>query len=147
MQERIVALDIGLKRIGIAVSDPFNSYALPDNAYICVQNLEKDLQNIVQILQEKLATIIVCGLPVNADGTVSVQTMRTQKFIARLKEFIDLPIVTVDERYTTFVAREHLQGNNSKKMRKSGRVDSVAACYILEEYLTQRKKNKKGIKV
>lgn len=143
MQERIVALDIGLKRVGIAVSDPFNSYALPDNAYICTQNLERDLQNIVQIVKEKLATVVVCGLPVNADGTESVQTVRTKKFIERLKEFIDIPIVTVDERYTTFVARESLQVNNSKKTRKSGRVDSVAACYILEEYLNQCKKQKR----
>lgn len=140
MQERVVALDIGKKRIGIAVSDPLNSYALPDNAYICTKNREQDMQSIAKIIQEKLATVVVCGMPVNVDGTESVQTVHTQKFIAKLKEYIHLPIVCVDERYTSFAAKESLQLSNSTKNRKSGKIDSVAACYILEEYLNQRKK-------
>ena len=143
MLERVVALDIGSKRIGIAVSDPFNSYALPDDAYICTKNLEQDIVNIRQILQDKLATIIVCGMPLNVDGTESVQTVRTKKFIEALKKVVNLPIVTVDERYTSISARESLQIQNTQKNRKSGRVDSVAACYILEEYLNQSKKGAK----
>ena len=143
MLERVVALDIGSKRIGIAVSDPFNSYALPDDAYICTKNLEQDIVNIRQILQDKLATIIVCGMPLNVDGTESVQTVRTKKFIEALKKVVNLPIVTVDERYTSISARESLQMQNTQKNRKSGRVDSVAACYILEEYLNQSKKGAK----
>ena len=141
MQERFVALDIGSKRIGIAVSDPFNSYALPDDAYICTKNLEQDIQNIVKIVQEKLATTVICGLPVNTDGTESIQTKRTQKFIDALQNHLQLSIETVDERYTSFAARESLQLSNSKKNRKTGKVDSVAACYILEEYLSQRQKS------
>lgn len=143
MQERVVALDIGSKRIGIAVSDPFNSYALPDDAYICTKNLEQDILNIRQILQDKLATTIVCGMPLNVDGTESIQTVRTKKFIEALKKVVNLPIVTVDERYTSISARESLQMQNTQKNRKSGRVDSVAACYILEEYLNQSKKGAK----
>lgn len=138
MQKRIVALDIGSKRIGIAVSDPFNQYALPDNAYICTKNLEQDIQNILKILQDKLATLVVCGLPVNADGTASIQTVRTEKFIQALQKATEIPIQTVDERYTSIAARERLAETGSKKNRKSGRVDSVAACYILEEYLNKK---------
>lgn len=141
MQRRIVALDIGSKRIGIAVSDPFNQYALPDNAYICTKNLEQDIQNILKIIQDKLATVIVCGLPVNADGTPSVQTVRTQKFIQALQNATDIPVQTVDERYTSIEAKERLTETGGKKNRKSGRIDSVAACSILEEYLHRKVKN------
>ena len=144
MQKRIVALDIGLKRIGVAVSDPFNSYALPDNAYICTQKLQQDIENILQIIKDKMATEIVCGLPINADGSESIQTTRTKRFLEALRQSTHLPVYTVDERYTSLEAKERLGGCGAKKKgqkeRQSGKVDSVAACCILEEYLNQSKR-------
>ena len=95
--ERFLALDIGDKRIGIAVSDPFNTYALPLKTYFR-KNLRTDIPEIVKIIKEKEITTIVCGLPVNFDGSPSIQTTKTAYFIDRLRENVDIPVITVDER-------------------------------------------------
>ena len=78
--ERYVAFDIGDKRIGVAISDPFNTYALPSSTYFR-KGFKEDISALIKIASEKGATVIVCGLPVNFDGTEAVQTVRTQKFI------------------------------------------------------------------
>ena len=69
--ERYVAFDIGDKRIGVAVSDPFNTYALPSFTYFR-KGFSEDVDAVAQIAAEKGATLIVCGLPVNFDGTEAV---------------------------------------------------------------------------
>ncbi|MGN1234370.1 MAG: Holliday junction resolvase RuvX [Christensenellaceae bacterium] len=139
MEKRIIALDIGEKRIGVAVTDPFNEYALPSETYWRTGSWETDLASIVKIIEEKGVGTIVCGLPLNADGTESVQTVRTQKFIDALRERTTLPIVTEDERYTTLQARQvQIAGGVKRKNRKNS-IDSIAASYILENYLANRK--------
>ena len=92
-----MCLDIGDKRIGIAVSDPFNSYSLPVGTYHR-KNLKTDLQKIASYVKEKSATALVCGLPVNFDGTDSIQTQKARFFIEKLKELLNVQIYTVDER-------------------------------------------------
>jgi hypothetical protein len=69
--KRIVALDIGDKRIGVAVSDPFNEYAMPSETFFRTGDFERDLTGIVEIVNAKGAGTIVCGMPVNFDGTES----------------------------------------------------------------------------
>ena len=103
--ERFLCLDIGDKRIGIAVSDPFNTYSLPVETY-ARKNLRIDLQKIQTLVKEKGATALVCGLPVNFDGTPSIQTNRAQYFIDKLKELLSIEIFTVDERCTTCEAED-----------------------------------------
>ena len=105
--ERFMSLDLGDKRIGVAVSDPFNTYALPLETYHR-QNLKKDLEYVLAVAKEKRITTIVCGLPVNFDGTESVQTGRAQYFIDRLREQTTIPVVTADERCTTMEAHRTL---------------------------------------
>lgn len=139
MEKRIIALDIGEKRIGVAVTDPFNEYALPSETYWRTGSWEADLASIVKIIEEKGVGTIVCGLPLNADGTESIQTVRTQRFIDALRERTTLPIVTEDERYTTLQARQvQIAGGVKRKNRKNS-IDSIAASYILENYLANRK--------
>ena len=74
--ERYVAFDIGDKRIGVAVSAPFNTYALPSITYFR-KNLKTDLQALADIVKEKGATAVICGLPVNFDGSDALQTRKT----------------------------------------------------------------------
>lgn len=142
MEKRIVAFDIGDKRVGIAVSDPFNGYAMPARTYFRTGDLAKDVSALVRFAEEEGAGRIVCGLPLNADGTESVQTRKTRRFIEALKKATRLPVFEEDERFTTREARGDLAalGVSAKKDKKHKAVDSLAAAYILESYLAKIKK-------
>ena len=144
--DRFLCLDIGDKRIGVAVSDPFNSYALPVKTYVR-KNLKEDLRAVSELVKEKYITAVVCGLPVNFDGKETTQTKKVAYFIERLKETLIIPVIAVDERCTTCEAEELLikQGKSIKE-RKSC-VDSLAATSILEGFLSDfnnKKRNNKG---
>ena len=145
IQKRAIAFDIGNKRIGVAVSDPFNEYAMPCETYTRTGDLERDAEALVKIALGRSVSVIVCGMPVNFDGTESVQTVRTQRFIDALKSKTDLPIVLEDERFTTMQAREtQIMGGVKREDRKKT-IDSIAASYILESYLSKEKqRNKKA---
>lgn len=137
--KRIVAFDIGDKRIGVAVTDPFNEYALPSNTYWRVGRFEEDVYAVLRIATEKDAGAIVCGLPLNFDGTESVQTVKTMKFIEAMRAKTDIPIYTEDERFTTMQAHEVQRVGGVKRKDRKNSVDSIAASYILENYLMTRK--------
>jgi putative Holliday junction resolvase len=138
--ERFLCLDIGDKRIGVAVSDPFNSYSLPVETYHR-KNLKTDLMKIVGYIKEKGATALVCGLPVNFDGSPSIQTEKALFFIERIKEQVSVEVFTVDERCTTCEAEETLieQGKSREERKKF--VDSLAAASILQGFLNEKNKN------
>lgn len=139
--ERYICLDIGDKRIGIAVSDPFNSYALPVETYTR-KNAAADVERIKRYVQEKGATAVVCGVPLNFDGSQSAQTDKTRAFIARLKD-AGLTVCEEDERCSTSAAEEVLifQGKSREERKKT--VDSLAAAEILQGYLNRLNKDKK----
>lgn len=139
--ERFLCLDIGDKRIGIAVSDPFNTYALPVTTYNR-KNLKTDLGSIAKFYKEKCATAIVCGLPVNFDGTPSVQTQKAQFFIDKLKQELNTEVFTVDERCTSVEAEETLIAQGKSRQERKLFVDSLAAASILEGFLADYNKNK-----
>ena len=140
--ERFVCLDIGDKRIGIAVSDPFNGYALPVNTYHR-NNLKTDLDYMSALAKEKSATAFVCGLPVNFDGTPSVQTEKARFFIEKLKETTGLTVYSVDERCSTCAAEETLIAQGKTREERKAVIDSLAAAEILQGFLND--KNKKGV--
>lgn len=137
--ERFLCLDIGDKRIGVAVSDPFNSYALPVETYNR-KNLKTDLEKISFYVKEKCATALVCGLPVNFDGTPSIQTQKAKYFIERLSEIMDVEIYTVDERCTTCEAEDTLIGQGKSREERKKFVDSLAAASILQGFLNDKNK-------
>ncbi len=139
--ERFLCLDIGDKRIGIAVSDPFNSYALPVCTYNR-KNLKTDLLKISEIFREKTATAIVCGLPVNFDGTPSIQTERAEFFIDKLRENVTDKIFSVDERCTTVEAEEVLISQGKTREERKQFVDSLAAAEILQGFLNDKNKKR-----
>lgn len=140
--ERYVAFDIGDKRIGVAVSDPFNTYALPSKTYFR-QGFEKDVQALIKLAEEKGATVIVCGLPVNFDGSESVQTVKTLNLIEGLKKRTSIPVVCEDERFTTGMAHEILISEGMSREKRKNYVDALAAANILDGYLNRI--NKKGV--
>ncbi len=139
IKKRAIAFDVGNKRIGIAVSDPFNQYAIPCETYFRTRNFDADVTAIAKIAQDKGVGVIVCGIPFNFDGTESVQTVKTREFIEALKQKTALPIELEDERFTTMQARETQIMGGIKREDGKRTIDSIAASYILESWLTREK--------
>lgn len=139
--ERFVAFDIGDKRIGVAVSDPFNTYALPSYTYFR-KGFKQDIAALAAIVKEKGATAVVCGLPVNFDGSEALQTQKTQRFIDELKKAVGVPVICEDERFTTQMAHETLILEGMRREKRKNYVDALAAANILDGFLARR--NKKG---
>ena len=137
--ERYVAFDIGDKRIGVAISDPFNTYALPSQTYFR-KGFKEDVEAIAKIASEKGATVIVCGLPVNFDGTEAVQTEKTKRFIEALKGATAIPVICEDERFTTKMAPETLISEGMRREKRKNYVDALAAANILDGYLSKLNK-------
>jgi len=142
--KRAIAFDIGDKRIGVAISDPFNEYAVPCETYFRTRNFSVDVEAIAKIAVERGAGVIVCGMPVNFDGSESVQTVKTQDFVQALREKTELPIELEDERFTTMLARETQIAGGVKRGDRKKTIDSIAASYILESYLERRKKRERA---
>ena len=139
VSKRAIAFDIGNKRIGVAISDPFNEYAMPCETYFRTRDFNADVAAIAKIAKDRGVGVIVCGMPVNYDGTESVQTVKTQNFIDALAQKTELPIVLEDERFTTMQARETQMMGGVKRADRKKTVDSIAASYILESYLEREK--------
>lgn len=135
---RILALDVGNKRIGTALSDELNILAQPLYT-IHRKGLDRDIEEILKIVTEKNVGTIVVGLPKNMDGTVGFQGEKTQKFAEVLKQRIETPIIMWDERLTTVSARRIMIENDVKQKDKKNLVDTVAAVVILENYLNSKK--------
>ena len=130
-----MAFDIGDKRIGVAVSDPFNTYALPSQTYFR-KGFKQDVEALVKIVKEK----VICGLPVNFDGSEALQTVKTQRFIDALKEALKIPVICEDERFTTQLAHEVLISEGMSREKRKNYVDALAAANILDGYLAKIKK-------
>ena len=141
--ERYVAFDIGDKRIGIAISDPFNTYALPSETYFR-KGFKEDVEAIAKIAKNKGATKIICGLPVNFDGSQALQTEKTAKFIEALKEATATEGICEDERFTTKMAHETLISEGMRREKRKNYVDALAAANILDGYLAKLS-GKKGV--
>ena len=138
--KKYICLDIGDKRIGIAVSDPLGSMALPYDT-LHRKNFNEDLKKICEIAKSRGADVIVCGLPVNFDGSKSEQTLKTETFIEELKKVTEIPVEIQDERFTTREAHRVLISENMRRDKRKMHVDAVAASFILEDYM--RKQNLK----
>jgi len=134
MAERILAIDYGEKRIGLALSDPMQMFAKP---YETIPNNGFDgiVSTLSGIIADKQVGIIIVGIPLSLEGYDTAKTKETREFHERLKELMPVQVIGVDERYTTSDANELLKemGMNWKQARKV--IDSMAACLILKRYL------------
>ena len=144
ISKRVIAFDIGNKRIGVAISDPFNEYAMPCETYVRTKNIDADACALAKLAQDRGVGTIVCGMPFHFDGTEGIQTIKTREFIEYLRQRTDLPIELEDERFTTMQARETQIMGGIKCADRKKTIDSIAASYILESYLSRQKmKNKR----
>lgn len=131
---RILALDIGNKRIGAAVSDELGMFAHPLYT-IHRKGIQRDLDEIVRIIDEKGIEKLVVGLPKNMDGSLGFQSERTIKFVNSLLRVKEIEVVYWDERLSTQEAKEIMLANNIKQENKKNIIDTIAAVVILEDYL------------
>ena len=141
MEKRYIAFDVGDKRIGIAVTDPFGSMVLPVETYHR-KNFNDDLKYLVNAAKGRSVDGIVCGLPFNADGTPSIQTEKTLSFIEALKQVTNIPIYTQDERFSTMSAHEVLLSEDMSRQKRKKYVDAIAATFILEDFMHALRMNK-----
>ena len=136
MNERIVALDVGDRRIGIAVSDPLGVTAQPIETYTRI-GYGPDSRHIAEIARRYETDRILCGLPRNMDGTQGFQVEKVREFAAKLEE-LGLVIEYYDERMTTMLAESALLEANMRREDRKKKVDMVAAVVILQSYLDAR---------
>jgi putative Holliday junction resolvase len=136
----LMALDVGERRIGVAISDPGESFSLPLRTLERAGSLHDDLQAILDIAAEYAAKTIVVGDPVALSGERGIASQRMDEFVAVLAKAFDGTIERVDERLTTAqVTRTLLAADVSRKNRKRV-VDQLAAALILDSYLARRRR-------
>jgi putative Holliday junction resolvase len=136
---RILALDIGTKRIGFALSDETQFIATP-KFILSRQSNKKDFIKIIEFINQNKSIAIVIGCPINMDGSPITMTEFVQKFAQNLNEFLEdkLPIFLFEERLTSFEAREIVASRVSIKKTKF--VDDIAASFILQHFLDEKKR-------
>jgi putative Holliday junction resolvase len=132
-----MALDIGEKRVGVAVSDETGTIATPRDP-ILRRNLAQDLARIRSLGEELHVQRIVVGWPISLNGTVGPQAQRVEAFVERLRQALAWPVDLVDERFTTREAERILVDQNVRRRRRRDLVDGLAAAGILKTYLDRR---------
>jgi len=131
---RILALDHGTKRIGIAVSDELKMIATPLE-YIAAEPFAEFLARLREILREKEVELIIIGMPRNMDGSYGPAALKVQEFVAVLKDALTIPLKTLDERLTTVQAQRFLIQGNVRRAKRKEKVDKTAAAILLQSYL------------
>lgn len=135
---RILALDVGERRIGVAVSDPSGVIAQPAEV-IERKGWEADLERIAALVHTTGARRVVVGFPLTMAGAEGRQAERVGRFVSRLRRVLDVEVVTADERLTTAAAeRSLLEGDVSRRRRREVR-DAVAAALLLQLYLDRHR--------
>ncbi|HLP75433.1 MAG TPA: Holliday junction resolvase RuvX [Candidatus Paceibacterota bacterium] len=131
---RILALDHGTKRIGVALSDELKMIAQPLE-FIPAEPFVDFLLRLKEIIREKEVELILLGLPRNMDGSYGPATLKVQEFAAVLKDKIAIPIQLWDERLTSAQAQRFLIEGKVRREDRKQKVDKTAAAILLQSYL------------
>lgn len=131
---RILALDHGTKRIGVAISDELKMIAQPLE-YIPAEPFAEFLQRLKVILHEKQVELILVGMPRNMDGSYGPAALKVEAFVAALKGALTIPIETLDERLTSAQANRILIQANVRRDKRKQKVDKMAAAILLQSHL------------
>jgi len=131
---RVLAIDHGSKRMGIALSDDMGMIAQPLE-YILAEPFNAFLFRLKELIREKQVEQILVGLPRNMDGSYGPAALKVQEFVAVLKETIAIPIKTWDERLTSAQANRFLIQAQVRRDKRKEKVDKTAAAILLQSYL------------
>ena len=135
--KRIMCLDYGDVRIGIAFSDLLQTIASPHSTYTR-KNLDEDLKFFETLAKMQDVELVVIGLPYNMDGSVGERIEKTKEFGKILSEKLNLPIEYVDERLSSVEAEDILAEAHVPAIKRKGLIDKIAAGIILQNYLNSR---------
>ena len=135
--DKVIALDVGSVRIGVAASDALGLTAQALETWKR-KGLENDLQHFDELAGARGAAAFVLGLPRNMDGSEGARAAKSRRFAQRLADAAGLPVVLWDERRTTVSAAAILAGNDTFGAKRKERLDSVSAAVILESFLHWR---------
>ena len=138
-ETRFLAIDYGLKRIGLALTDPLFTFAYP---FKTIENNSRTWEEILKIIKEKNVVKIILGNPLNKDGTVSKLSGVVEDFKKQLELKTKLEVVIVDERYSSQIAKERVIESVAKKSKRrdKGILDRNAAAVILQVYMDSNPK-------
>src|SRR5256884_5920195 len=131
---RILALDHGTKRMGVAISDELGMIAQPLE-FIPAEPFAKFLDRLKEILRKKQVELILVGMPRNMDGSYGPAALKVQEFVAALKDAVAIPIKTLDERLTSVQAHRFLTQAEVRGRQRKDKVDKSAAAILLQSYL------------
>lgn len=134
MRMRILALDHGVKRIGIAISDELNLIAQPIE-FVPAVPFDSFLARLRELIQDREVELILVGMPRNMNGSYGPAAQKVQEFVAELQTAVQVPIKTWDERLTTVQANRLLIEANVRRQARKEKVDKMAAAILLQSYL------------
>ena len=131
---RILAVDPGEKRIGLAISDPTQTIASPFKVLFS-QSCKKNAQEILKIARDQGVVLILIGQPLHWDGVESTQARQSQNLAGFIEEFGAIPVELVNEYGTTQAARETRIKMNVSRKKRAGHLDDLAATILLQNFL------------
>ncbi|PKK91503.1 MAG: Holliday junction resolvase RuvX [Candidatus Wallbacteria bacterium HGW-Wallbacteria-1] len=134
---RVMGLDIGKVRIGVALSDETRTIASPAETVPAGRNPEKAIERILAIAAEKQVSNIVIGLPLTLDNREMDSARDVRAFVEALSDKTDLPIAMVDERMTTAKCEKMLISANMRRDKRKQVIDQLAACEILTTWMAR----------
>ncbi len=136
---RFLGLDVGTKTLGISVSDPMNTMAIPLKTLHYQEECYQDcFLELGQIIKDKNITDLVVGLPKNMDNSLGFAAERSLKFKELVEKEFSLPVYLVDERLSTIEAEKILIASNKKRKQRKKVIDNVASSLILDTFLRER---------
>lgn len=131
---RILAIDHGTKRIGLAISDELGVIALPLE-FVPAEPFAGFLARLKELTQEKQVEMLLVGMPRNMDGSYGPAALKVQEFTAVLRDSVAIPIKTWDERLTSAQANRFLIQAEMRRDKRKQKVDQTAAAILLQSYL------------
>jgi putative Holliday junction resolvase len=140
---RLLALDLGERRIGVAVSDPTRTLARPLTVIVRASR-QTDFDAIAQLVNDYQVERVIVGLPLSLDGSEGPQARQVRRYAERLAQALTVPIELWDERYSTVTAAEVLRAKGKRRRRRGnrqqerGKLDATAAAVFLQTYLDDR---------
>jgi putative Holliday junction resolvase len=135
-ETRSLGLDIGDRRIGVALSDPAGILATPLTV-IERRDERQDIQTIIDIINQHRVKQVIVGLPRSMDGTIGKQAEKVMAFARQLSNQTDVPVEFRDERLTTVSARRLMPATSARRNKKKTKDDAIAAALILQGYLEE----------
>ncbi len=133
---RIIGIDFGLKRIGVAISNSLLSFAMPLGRVERVKDDKKTVQNILQLIKDyKDISKIIIGLPLHLSGNESEMSLEVRKFAAFLELETKIPVEFIDERLTSKNANALLKEMDMNRKNREKHIDTLSATLILQTYL------------